>query len=62
MPIKHQYKWQEHNITIASYIPMEVYDALVAEANQKGAALGSYISLSQLVRDILAAHVEGVKA
>ena len=60
--LKHQYKWQEHNISISSYIPVEVYEALVAEATKKGAALGSYISLSQLVRDILAKHIEEVQA
>lgn len=57
-----QYKWSEHNITIASYIPVEVYNALVREATRKGAALGKYISLSQLVKDILSKHVAEVKA
>ena len=58
MPLKNKYKWHEHNITIASYIPVEVYNALVKEADRKGAALGSFISLSRLIRDILSAHVE----
>lgn len=61
MPLKNQWKWYEHNVTVASYVPSEIYEALVDEATQKGAASGNYISLSQLIRDILEAHVKGAQ-
>ena len=61
MPLKREYKWYEHNVTVASYVSVEVYEALIAEATKKGAAEGGYFSLSRLIRGILEAHVEGAQ-
>lgn len=55
--LKHQYKWNEHNISISSYIPMEVYDVLVKKAKEQAQVSGKYCSLSQLVRDILIKYI-----
>ena len=57
MRIRNRYKWSEHNITIAAYIPVEVYNRLVEEAKDRAVLSGQYCSLSQLVRDILENHV-----
>lgn len=54
--LKNRYTWSEHNITIASYIPIEVYNMLVEEAKARAVISGKYCSLSQLVRDILESY------
>ena len=56
--LKHYYTWNENNITVSSYVPMDVYNVLVEKAKDKAKLSGKYISLSQLIRDILTEYAE----
>jgi len=59
--IRNRWNWRDHNVTISAYVPKEVYDRLIELANERTQARGKWMSVSQLVREIITEAVEPEK-
>ena len=56
--IRNRCTWRDNNVTISAYVPKEVYDRLIQLANERTQARGKWMSISQLVREIITETVE----